>query len=166
MGSWLLRFAAKGPALSILVAAIALANACTTTPYHNRKKGIVVADFYADTVGSVLEMIDKDLPIRPVAVIEVTPMDNFRVFELPEGQYTWRELREPGRVTALSNHFEISVQADKINYIGSMLIKSYPKGPQISVVNQATQALQRLQTDFKTMESQYPFVINLMRQHH
>jgi len=156
-------FSDKGSVTIIFI--LMVLSACATPEYHNQKKGIVVADFYADKVGSILELVEKTHPTRAVAVIEITPLDNFRVLELPVGEYTWRQLREPDRITPLYGRFDISVQADSINYIGSMLIKSYPKAPQISVVNQATQVLQRLQKDYQATAQRFPFMLQLMRQH-
>lgn len=151
---------------TILIALLLLLlSACSATPYHQQKKGVLVADFYADKVGTVLVLVEKSAEARPVAVIEITPMDNFRVLELSAGEYTWSELREPGRVTPLSGHFDINVQADTINYIGSILIKSYQTGPQISVVNQTTEVRQRLQTDYPAIAQRFPFMLNLTHQH-
>jgi len=141
-----------------------LLNACTVTSYHMQKKGVVAADFYADKVGSVLVLVNKSQPDKPVALIEITPLDNFRLLELPAGEYAWSEVRESGRVTPLGDRFDLSVKADCINYIGSMLIKSFQSGPHITVVNQATQVQKRLETQHQAIAKQLPFVVNLTRQ--
>lgn len=152
--------------LVFVAAVVSALCACVTTSYHAQQKGVVVADFYADVVGSVLVLVNKNAPAQAVAVIEITPLDNFRVLELPAGDYAWLELREPNRRTPLLGQFDISVKPNVINYIGSMLIKSYKDGPRISLVNQATEVEQRLDEDYATLSQRYPFVLNLTRQHH
>ena len=114
---------------SLLGMFVLLLQACSATPYQDQQKGVLVADFYADKIGSVLVLAKKDSPKPPAAVIEITPMDNFRVLELPAGDYTWQELREPGQTIPLSDKFDIRVHPGRSNYIGSLLIKSYEGGP-------------------------------------
>jgi len=148
--------------LSLLAAVIC---ACTTSPYHAKQKGVVVADFYADVVGSVVVLVNNNAPTQAVAVIEITPLDNLRVLELPAGEYSWLELREPHRRTSLLGQLDFSVKPNVINYIGSMLIKSYRNAPKISLVNQASQVQQRLSEDYADLSRRYPFVLSLTRQH-
>lgn len=150
--------------LAVISVISVLVCACSSNPYDASAKGVLVTDFYADKVGTTLELVRKGQSGVPDAVIEVTPKDNFRVLTLPAGEYRWRQIRESGRVIPMADMFEISILPNRTTYIGTILIKSYSNGPQLSVVNQASEVKQRLQEEYPKLISQYPYVTKLSKQ--
>lgn len=149
------------PACIIMLAACASSGKVTVKPYAPPRQGVLITDFHSNRDGVKLSLIRKNGEEIPDAIFEITPLDNFRVVHLPPGKYTWREIELGGRKRNIRDEFTFTIEADKLNYIGDVLVKVKPSTLSVNFINKSTQVQQRLQQDYQALYQRYPYVENL-----
>ena len=131
--------------------------------YSPPQQGLLITDFHSSVTGAKLSLIQRNQNGIPNAVFEITPLDNFRVIELPPGNYTWREIDLGSSSRNIRDIYNFTIEANKLNYIGDVLLKVDPDGVRISFINQSTEVRRRLQQEYAQLYQRYPYIENLTK---